>query len=236
MGESKNLYFYKEYPKTCAPDDFWSQVKRTVNGRPVGEDQIQMIVDAVIGGLQIAGSDFLLDLCCGNGALSDRIFARCQGGVGVDFSDTLISVAEKYFQAPPQRLYRLEDVEAFLQSSDDTTRFTKALCYGSFQYLPHDKAESALDLLRRRFSHIERFFVGNIPDKAKMDVFFKSKNGAYIPGIENDPGSPIGIWRTEAEFADLAARHGWMASFRRMPDSYYGAPYRYDAVLTRLGG
>lgn len=233
MVESKNLYFYKEFPKSCAPDDFWTQVKRTVNGKPVGEDQIKMIVDAVTDGLRIAESDTLLDLCCGNGALSDRIFARCQGGLGVDFSEPLIAVAEKYFQSPPQRRYRLQDVETFLQSTDDTARFTKTLCYGSFQYLPQQTAENFLDALCRRFPQVERIFIGNIPDKAKMNVFFDAKSGLYAPGIESDPGSPIGIWRTEAEFTELAAKHGWNASLRHMPEEYYGAPYRYDAVLTR---
>jgi len=30
---------YKEYPKTLDPDDVWGQVRRTVNGKPVSEDQ-----------------------------------------------------------------------------------------------------------------------------------------------------------------------------------------------------
>lgn len=72
--------FYKEHPKTCARDDFWSQVKRTVNGKPVSQDQIEMIVDAVISGLSLGMDDRLLDLCCGNGALTRYFFARCSGG------------------------------------------------------------------------------------------------------------------------------------------------------------
>src|SRR6185312_6629477 len=97
-------------------------------------------------GLQIGKGDALLDLCCGNGALSDRIFAHCQGGLGVDFSEPLIAVAEKYFQAPPQRLYRLQDAASFMQTTDDTARFTKALCYGAFQYLPQAVAREVLTL------------------------------------------------------------------------------------------
>lgn len=231
MGDSENFYFYKEHPKTCAPDDFWGQVARTVNGKPVSEEQIQLIVDAIVDGLQICETDTLLDLCCGNGALSDRIFARCRGGLGVDFSEPLIAVAVQYFQAAPQRVYRLDDVEAFLQSADDTTRFTKALCYGSFQYLPKEKAENALTLVNLRFPRVERLFIGNLPDKAKMDEFFRGRT--HVPGIENDPGSRIGIWRTESEFASLAQACGWAIEFRRMPRQFFAATYRYDAVLAR---
>lgn len=224
-------YIHKEHPKTCAPDDFWSQVKRTVNGKPVGEDQIALIVGAVLDGLKIEQGDTLLDLCCGNGALSDRIFSRCQGGLGVDFSEPLIAVAQKYFQAPPARVYRLQDAESFLQTTDDTARFTKALCYGAFQYLPQAMAENVLGLLYKRMPQISRFFVGNLPDKAKMGDFLKKRPDAAMD--ENDAGSAIGIWRTEEEFSALARGCGWSAEFRRMPKQFYAAEYRYDAVLTR---
>ena len=74
MNTPDKFSFYKEHPKTCEPDDFWGQVMRTVNGKPVGEEQIQMIIDSVISTLEITESDVLLDLCCGNGALTDRLF------------------------------------------------------------------------------------------------------------------------------------------------------------------
>ncbi len=44
---------YKEYPKTLPPDDLWGQVRRTVYGKPVSEDQIQMMVDAIVAGLEL---------------------------------------------------------------------------------------------------------------------------------------------------------------------------------------
>ena len=33
MTDPPELSFYKEHPKTCDPEDFWGQVKRTVNER-----------------------------------------------------------------------------------------------------------------------------------------------------------------------------------------------------------
>ncbi|HXV00337.1 MAG TPA: class I SAM-dependent methyltransferase [Caulobacteraceae bacterium] len=227
------LDFYKEHPKTCAPDDFWSQVRRTVNGEPVGEAQIQLIVNAILRGLEIGPSDLLLDLCCGNGALTDRIFASCGGGLGVDFSPVLVDVARKHFWAAPARIYHLEDVEDFLTSTDDTARFTKALCWGSFQYLPKDKARNVLTNLGRRFAGIERLLIGNLPDKTRIGDFFRP--GDYEPGVENDPASAIGIWRTQDEFTQLALACGWKVAFRFMPEESYAASYRYDAVLTRTG-
>ena len=110
------MNFYKEHPKTCSPDDFWGQVKRTVNGTPVTQDQIDMIVDAVIKQLHLDLEDTLLDLCCGNGALSTLFFKYCKGGLGVDFSEYLISIANRNFALPPDQTYILQDAIAFCEN------------------------------------------------------------------------------------------------------------------------
>lgn len=229
MHGSERTYFYKEHPKSCAPEDFWAQVKRTVNGKPVGEEQIRLIVAAILEGLQIRETDTLLDLCCGNGALTDRIFAQCQGGLGVDYSEPLIDVAKRHFESHA-RQYVLDDAESFVRSVSETGGYTKVLCYGAFQYLTAKNARSLLENLQRRFTNVERVFIGNLPDKSRMDEFFKGR--AEAPAVADDPGSPIGIWRTEAEFSDLAGSCGWNVEFRRMTKDFYAAAYRFDALLT----
>lgn len=228
MGES---YFYKEYPKTCAPDDFWGQIKRTVNGKPVSQEQIDMIVEAILQGTALSGGDMLLDLCCGNGALSTLLFAKCQGGVGVDFSSYLIDVANANFASPSHKYLLVDDVVAYTAKEGAPERFTKALCYGSFQYLPEESAHSLLEDIYTRFKNVQRLFIGNLPDKALLKEFYYDKD--YVEGIEDDHSSPIGIWRTRKEFTQLAKATGWKVEFSRMPESFYASTYRYDATLTR---
>lgn len=220
-------YLYKEHAKTRAPDDFWGQVKRTVNGKPVSQDQIDMIVAAMLAALDLRPDERLLDLCCGNGALTTYFFARCQGGRGIDYSEFLIDVAQKNFVLRPSESYVVSDAVAFVATAADVA-FDKALCYGAFQYL--DAAPAFLRDLRRRFPAIRRFVIGNLPDKALMHRFFV--NGAPADGSESRAATPIGIWRTREEFAALAAAAGWTTTFRTMPAKFYAAHYRYDAVLT----
>lgn len=223
--------FYKDYPKTCSPDDFWGQVKRTVNGTPVSQDQIDMIVDAVVAGLELNRNDTLLDLCCGNGALSTLLFKHCKGGLGVDFSEYLISIANKYFADPPNQTYILQDVVGFCENPITPDRFSKMVCYGSFSYLEKDSAEKLLFLLKNNFPNLLRVFIGNYPDKDLLAEFYCGR--PFAPGIENDPDSPIGIWRTQEEFVSLAERCGWQATFHKMPSQYYAAHYRYDVILSK---
>jgi len=226
-----NFSFYKEHPKTCSPDDFWSQVKRTVNGIPVSQYQIDLIVNAVMAGLELEQEDFFLDLCCGNGALSNLLFKHCKGGLGVDFSEQLISTANKYFAVPPDQNYILRDVVEFCEHPTTPHKFSKILCYGSFSYIEHERAEALLCLLKNNFPNIKRVFIGNCPDKDLLAEFYRDR--PFAPGLEDEPDSPIGIWRTQEEFISLAKRCGWLAKIHKMPGEYYAAHYRYDIILSK---
>ncbi|PHS74798.1 MAG: hypothetical protein COB19_05865 [Porticoccus sp.] len=229
--DKEKFSLYKEHPKTCQPDDFWGQVKRTVNGKPVSQDQIDMIVTAVLEQLELKEDDFLLDLCCGNGALTSLLLGHCNGGLGVDFSEYLINVANENFANPPAQTYILSDVVEFCENPVTPDKFTKMVCYGSFSYIESHRAERLLSMLSEKFPNVKTAFIGNYPDKAKMLEFFGDR--VIEPGIENEADSPIGIWRTEAEFRELANRCGWSVKIHKMPEAYYSAYYRYDIVLTR---
>ena len=232
MSSQDPFSFYKEYPKTRPETDFWGQVTRTINNQAVGEEQIAQIIATIQNHLQLTPNDVLLDLGCGNGALTDRLFPKCRGGLGVDFSEYLIGIAHKYFQKLPDRAYVVGDAADFVNTTPDTQRFTKVLCYGVFQYLPVDSAHTLLSALRQRFQRVGSFFIGNLPDKAKMHEFFNGRD--YQPGVENDPCSQIGIWRTEEEFMALAADCGWSVTCSHMPKDFFGARYRFDALLKPL--
>lgn len=229
--DKEKFSLYKEHPKTCDPDDFWGQVKRTINGKPVSQEQIDMIVTAVTEQLELNQNDFLLDLCCGNGALTSLLLEYCHGGLGVDFSEYLIQIANEHFANPPAQSYILGDVVEFCESPVTPEKFTKMLCYGSFSYIESHRAERLLSALAEKFPNVRTAFIGNYPDKAKMFDFYGDR--VIESGIENEADSPLGIWRTQAEFIDLAHHCGWNARIHEMPEAYYSAHYRYDIVLTR---
>jgi len=230
MSRGKIYQAVEARARSRDPADFWGQVGRSVRGKSVDESQIAMLVEAVVSGLELNADDILLDLCCANGALSDRFFARCKGGIGVDFSDYLIDIATRNFAQPPLRSYVLADVGEYLRNATINAGFTKALCYGSFAVLPPALARDVLTILRQRFVSVRRVFVGNVPDKSRLHDFFDPSS--YTPGIESDPSSAIGVWRSVEEFDQLAAATGWRSEVRRMPAAYYSAHYRFDVVLT----
>lgn len=224
-------YLFKHHPETCDPDDVWGQVKRTVGGKPLSEEQIDLMVSAIRDGLELSADDALLDLCCGNGALTTRLFAGCRGGLGVDYSGFLIDVANQKFANPPSERYLLSDALEYVRTEAAPEQFTKVLCYGAFPYFDQAAALELLRGLNRRFRSAERVFLGQLPDRDRMDAFFTKAPPA--PGEADDPGSLLGLWRTAAQMSELAEAAGWRAECRVMPDSFFAAHYRYDAILTR---
>lgn len=225
---------YETHARSCDPKDFQSHVMRTPHGKPVAPDQVAMIVDGILRALDIGPHDVLLDLCCGNGVITDSIFARCRGGVGVDFTPYLIEVAKANFEGTLGRRYVLSDACEYVETTDDAQRYTKAMCYGAFQCLLESKASTILLALRRRFPGLRRVLLGNLPDLDRAGLFWRQDVGSEPWPLEQlrRHDTPFGIWRTEEEVKRLAAACGWDAQISRMPPPYFCSHYRFDAILT----
>ena len=166
---------YDAHARTVSPIDYWAQVKRTVHGKPVSDDQIDLIHKTMCYGLDLQTDDVVLDLACGNGALSRRLFSRCAGCVGIDISPYLIDIANRDFSKPPLYVFQVADVAQFLGEEVHPDRFTKALCYGSFQYFPKEASEQMLCQLYSRFTGVRKVFIGNVPDKERHHLFYTGR-------------------------------------------------------------
>jgi len=224
---------HKVYPKQFARDDFWSQIKRTVNGEPVSEEDIAMIVDQIGRHLALEGGGRLLDLGCGNAALASRLFPRLEGYTGVDFSEYLLGVAREYFSEEGKTEYFEQDALSFAQGCAAPERFDKALCYGCMSYLSREDLLALLSAFSERFEGLTRVFFGNVPDRARAPEFFARRE---VTDYDlDDPTSPIGVWWDPEELRGAARERGFEAEVVRMPAAFYGATYRFDLSLSRPG-
>lgn len=212
-------------------NDYWGQIRRTVQGKPVTEEQIKMIETSITSNLELQSIDSLLDLACGNGALSHRLFNSCREYLGVDFSECLISVAKTNFEQNPNHQFLLNDIHSYIHTENHPERFTKVLCYGSFAYFPQEVAVETLKYLHNKFINVERVFIGNLPDREKTELFYTKIEPAI--GELDDPCSQIGVWRTAEEFIHLASKAGWNVKIKYMQPEYYASQYRFDALLIR---
>jgi hypothetical protein len=227
-----NPYDYRVFPKEFDRTEFWRQVARTVNGEPFSAEQIQMIVDATKSALLLSPPDVLLDLACGNGALSSRFYDFCSELQGVDRSEYLIGVAKEFFEVIPHYTYNTADVGDFLKTCRTPNRYSKCLCYGSFAYFSRPLGETILKTLAERFTSISRVFLGNIPDRSAAPSFFAARGLDYRSRID-EPDSAIGLWWAQSDLCNLANKQGWFVEVRTMPVGFPGSHYRFDVALTR---
>jgi SAM-dependent methyltransferase len=222
---------YDAHARSVAADAYWQQVRRTVNGTAVNEAQIGLIVNAITTGLSLTERDVVLDLACGNGALSSYLFDRCAGLLGIDISPYLIEVAQRVFARSPNYRFEMAEVASFLRDERYPSAFTKVLIYAGFQYFPRADAFGVLRTLNEGFPTVTRVFIGNVPDRARVDRVIGS---AAPSAMElDDHEARIGIWYQPEEIAAVAKAAGWRATFSRMPTDFYLSSHRFDVTLDR---
>src|SRR5262245_5428415 len=121
-------------PRKFAETDFARQVERTIGGNPYTQEQVQDVGDRIVAYMNLQPTDFLLDLCCGNGLLTARLAKHCAKVVGADFSLPLIQIARRYHQFANTE-YHLMDARSLCQLAGMRIgRFNKFLMYGAVQH------------------------------------------------------------------------------------------------------
>jgi len=222
-------FIHKEYPKQFARDEFWLQIKRTVNGRQVSENDIEMIVERICRQLILNSTEHLLDLGCGNAALSSRMFNLLGKYTGVDFSEYLLSVANEYFKPNENITYHKSDIYDFILNEKNPSLYNKILCYGVISYLPSDKVICLLGDIRDRFQNVERIYLGNIPNRKKAEEFYSKRDvGEYNLDAHD---SSIGFWWDPDDMAEQVLAIGFDPEISYMPSSFYASEYRFDLTL-----
>lgn len=232
-GQSEaSKFLYDEFARQIGNVNLQKQVRRTIRGETIPQEQIDMILTAIRDGLDLKAEDSLLEIACGNGALSQSFMAQCAAYLGTDISKYLIDVAKKHFESPPR--IRFEQAEAItcLEGLSDPRTYNKLLCYAAVQYFPDQMVVALLQIIQRRLPTMTRLFFGNLPDLEQAQLFFE--NSLPERAVLKSDETPIGIWRTQKEFRALCKDGGWDVSFQRMPEAFYASSYRYDAILTPL--
>jgi len=218
---------YDQHARSRPRDDLWGQVRRTVRGRPVPPEQIDMIVRVIRDKLALESSDILLDLACGNGALTQRLHPVCRRSLGVDLSPYMVGIARERFTRPGHS-FEQGDAAGWVEQRAETGQFTKLLCYGSLSYFTDEEVARLLSSLSHRFQGVRRVLLGNLPDPDRATAFFGAEQ---VPDLRQ-PRSDLGAWRSAGELARLAGP-GWEVQASTMPAGFFAAHYRFDLLLVR---
>lgn len=224
MNGSK--YDYMQRPQQFDRTDFWRQVRRTINGQPVDEIQIKFIVDQILSVLDLQPTDHLMDIGCGNGALTSYLEPYVAKLHGMDHSEYLIEIALEYFSSE-KSTFELKNIENAI-GLNKYKEFNKVLIYGVSSFLSDDTLQK---LLTWYFNDNNRsMMLGNIRDREYASKFY----GRNPSAIElDDISSSMGKWRERTWFENLANEQGIVVSFFKMPNEFYASEYYFDVLFSK---
>ncbi|MDC3044658.1 methyltransferase domain-containing protein [Prochlorococcus sp. AH-736-B04] len=217
---------YFEKTKSYQENDYWRQVRRTIKGQPVSQEQINLIVEQITKLLDLKIDDNLLDFGCGNGALTTYFKAKVATTYGIDSSEYLIKIANKNFSTIKNK-YEIISIQKFIENRN-IIKFNKFLMYGVSSFLEDNELETIFKSISRKKNII--FMIGNIRDIKSVDSFYEIK-----PSIKelNSCKSSMGKWRDLNWFEKMATKYNLVMESFKMPINFYARDYYFDIILKK---
>ncbi|MEZ4772395.1 MAG: class I SAM-dependent methyltransferase [Bacteroidia bacterium] len=207
-----------------------AQVARLLGEKPLTEAQLHRIAAHIVVQLDLQPDHTLLDVCCGNGMLTRLLAEECTATLGVDISPEQIQLANTHFSSPTIR-YQVADALALTSHVEGP--FDRINLYFSFQYLDsYKKGRAAIMGMAALLKPGGKIFIGDVPDDAKIAVFFPSQMARFRYRISHFLGRhPMGKFWKEAEFQKICREVGLNCEKRTQPGDLPYAAYRVDYVI-----
>ncbi len=227
-----NSYWKNHYDSISKTSDgsLLKQVSKTVNGQDVAISQINLIVENITNVLQLNTSDTIIDLCCGNGLITRQLAPLVKNINGVDFSSSLIDIANK-FKSFPSITYITSGVLNLTPQYFSGS--TKIVMYEALQHFSFHQMEK----LTEKLSCLETgalIFFGSIPDKSKLKNFYDTdEKYAFFLEHESEGRPHMGRWWTIEEIEHLASAYGFTTKPLRQDSLLYTSHYRFDVLFEK---
>jgi cyclopropane fatty-acyl-phospholipid synthase-like methyltransferase len=212
--------------------EVFSQVGRTVGGIPTGAQDLVSTSEAILSALRPSPAEVVLDLCCGNGLISERIAPHCGSLIGVDFSESLIQVAR---MRSPKIKFILSDVTTLDSALLGVDLVDAAYMTFSFQCFDETMVHKLLNHLRVLAKPRFRLFLESIPDIERIMAHFHTpeRMAAYqkrkAEGTELIPN-----WWSTKQLATVARAEGFSCDLIMQSSDRVSSHYRFDALLTPI--
>jgi SAM-dependent methyltransferase len=228
--------FWEKHPASVSETDFLTQVSKTVGGKPIDSEQIDLIVKAIIDQLPIVSTERVVDLCCGNGYLTRRVAAYSRSILGIDFSAPLITVAER-FNRPENVSYLLRSV---LDLPEDLLAYIvgcgKAYMYEALQHFSVEECRKFLASLGAASAKGFVLLICSIPDRAHLFDFYDTRERRQEYERRLAVGNEaVGTWWKTSELVSLAEETGFACEILPQDGRLYTAHYRFNARLMWRG-
>ncbi len=224
--------YWNSYPTRFAETEYLQQVKNTVAGQPVPFSRVLESIATICSRLELKPDDTLLDLCCGNGLISNALAGKCGSIVGVDFSQPLIRVANKaHYQS--NVTYLCMNALGFPGKHQTVpAAFSKILMNGGLQHFKPRELPQVLRVISGCLSTCGIALLTEIPDRERLPAFYNSRRRRWQRVWQQILGTDqMGTWWDKGEIEIACLDHELKCEF--MNASQAGQHYRFDVRITR---
>ena len=197
----------------------------------------EQIAEDIKDKVHFESEDVVLDICCGNAALTKIIAKTCKEIHGVDHSRTLINTARALNRKEKilnMHLHLQNVMKIDLAFNEDF--FDKSYCYFSFQYFNRRKREQLLAKLSRITQRKGWIFLGDIPDKTRMWNYYRSPMQFYREKLSRlvkfkEGECDLGWWVDPKEIINWCQKNRLSASIMPQDKNMPHAHYRFDVLI-----
>jgi cyclopropane fatty-acyl-phospholipid synthase-like methyltransferase len=210
------------------------QVRRTLNGAPISQDEVDFICASICNALSLNERDDVLDLCCGNGLLTPSLLARARSVVAVDFSLPLItSLRTEMADTDPQRLQILHADAMALNFAP--SQFQKIVMAGALQHFTLSQTVVLFKRMAQWLMPEGCLLLTDITDQSRMWNFHDTpqRAGAHFERLAVDQPL-LGTWFDPIWLYKLAEHAGFsQVQLRPQPPQRSCAHYRFDLLCLK---
>jgi cyclopropane fatty-acyl-phospholipid synthase-like methyltransferase len=211
-------------------EDPYYQVGHTVNGMPIDQERWQFTLVRIEEALQLDSEDTVLDLCAGNGLISEPISKKCKSVTAIDFSAALIGKINTRLHPNIVAIHAdARDIELV----EDT--FSKAIMYGALQHFSEREAIAILEKLYLAIRPGGTILVGDIPDIDRLFCFYSKPEwvAAYFDSLKHNTPA-VGTWFKKDVIAAMARYVGFKnIEVRDQHPRLLNSHYRFDLLLKK---
>ncbi|MGV0959934.1 MAG: class I SAM-dependent methyltransferase [Limnohabitans sp.] len=232
MTNNINIYWKDFFQNTSTTFDKSSlkQVSKTINGKEISEDQIELIIKKITSTLRLNCSDILADLCCGNGLITKILSHHVSKVIGVDFASGMIKSA-----LTNNKSKNIEYLHSNILNLDRKyiTSANKILMFEGLQYFSVDDFSQFMDLVNL-LNPGSLVFIGGIPDKYKLREFYDTDEKYEFYLHSEKIGRPhLGKWWSMEEITKISSERNFKIDILQQDSKLYTAYYRFDILLEK---
>ncbi len=214
--------FWDAKAKEASP---FTQVGRVSGNKEHSPQTLGVIAANIKASLSLQPTDTLLDVCCGNGSITQRLAESCRKVTGIDFSEQLVAIARQQ-HGGSNITYATGNARTFSLAE----QFDKACIYFAFQYFEtQQEGEEVIANILRHLKPKATLLLGDVPDAARRHVFYNTpaKKLFYFKHVLTGKNTMGKFW-SAAELYAVCRRLGVQGELLLQPAALPNAAYRFD--------